>query len=364
MSPDFGIFLLLQQRNASRSSYEVLHQTVEQVRVADAAGFGAAWFAEHHFSNYGLCPSPLMMAAHCAAVTQRIRLGSAVVVAPLYAPARLIAEAAMVDQLSNGRLNLGIGSGYQQFEFERFGMALSEARQRTFEMMDMIELGLTQKRFSYEGQYYQQAMSAISQRPFQKPMPPLWITSMDPAMITRAIRGGHHLFISGSEVGYDKLKSARAIVDNLSRAEGQDPEAMKIGMLHFAYASDKPAEVDHYLDCARYQRRVALSLKERRATMADDYMVTDTPFAGEPTIEDMRARLPVGPVDTVIERLVRDIRAARPCHVALQTQTGDLDHRLMIKQLELWGRVIIPAVQKELARDAVPVSESEPCQSI
>lgn len=356
MAPDFGIFLLLQQRAASRSSYEVLHQAVEQVRVADAAGFGGAWFAEHHFNNYGLCPSPLMMAAHCAGVTQRIRLGSGVIIAPMYAPARLIAEAAMVDQLSNGRLNLGIGAGYQQFEFERFGVSLEEAKQRTLEMLDMIELGMTQSQFSYEGQYYRQPSSAISQRPYQKPMPPVWVTSMDPTLMTRGIRAGHHLFISGSEVGHDKLRSARQIVDKLCIAEGVDPAAQKLGVLHFAFASDKASEVDHYLDCARYQRRVALSLKQRRAATSDGYMVQETPFEGEPTLDDMRARLPVGPVETVIERLVRDIRVSRPVHVAIQTQVGDLDHRTMIRQLELWGEVIIPAVQKELANDAPYVS--------
>jgi len=63
-----------------------------------------------------MCSSPLTMIAHCAAVTRKIRLGTGIVVAPLYTPARLIADVAMVDQLSNGRLNLGIGSGYQHFE--------------------------------------------------------------------------------------------------------------------------------------------------------------------------------------------------------------------------------------------------------
>jgi len=356
MATDFGIFLLLQQRSYNRPSFDIVHQAVEQVKVADEVGFGGAWFAEHHFNNYGLCASPLLMAAHCAGVTQRIRLGSGVVIAPMYTPSRLIAEAAMVDQLSNGRLNLGIGAGYQQFEFERFGVTLAEAKDRTLEMIDILELGLTQKQFSYAGQYYQQPPSAISQRAVQSPMPPLWVTSMDPALMRRAIRAGHHLFISGSEVGHDKLKGARRIVDRIALEEGRDPAAQRVGMLHFGFASDNPAEVDHYLDCARYQRRLALSLKERRAATSDDYMVEETPFPGEPTLEDMRARLPVGPVDTVIERMVRDIRVAGPCHVALQTQCGDLDHATMLRQIRLWGEVIIPAVQQEIANDPPYVS--------
>lgn len=356
MAPDFGIFILMQQRSAQKSSFEILHEAVEQTRVADELGFGAAWYAEHHFNNYGLCSSPLTMVAHCAAATKRIRLGSGVVIAPLYTPSRLIADAAMVDQLSNGRLNLGIGAGYQQFEFERFGVSLEQAKQRTLEMLDMLELGLKERKFSYEGEYYRQLPSSISQRPVQKPMPPVWITSMDPTLMSRAIRSDFHCFISGSEQGYEKLKFARGLIDRLAIAEGKDPAAVKVGMLHFGFASDKASEVDHYLDCARYQRRLALSLKQRRAAVADDYMVQETPFEGEPTLEEMRAKLPVGSVDTVIERMVRDIRAARPRHVALQTQVGDLDHKTMLKQLELWAKVIIPAVQKEVANDAPYVS--------
>lgn len=354
MVPDFGIFILMQQRSYQRSSHEILHQAVEQTRVADQLGFGAAWFAEHHFNNYGLCSSPLTMVAHCAAATKQIRLGSGVVIAPLYTPARLIADVAMVDQLSNGRLNLGIGAGYQHFEFERFGVNLAEAKDRTMEILDMLELGLQQKKFSYDGQYYQQPMSAISQRPYQSPMPPIWMTSMDPVLMNRAIRSGHHLFVSGSDSGYEKLLSARRIIDQMSRDNGKDPASAQVGMLHCAFASDRQSEVDHYLDCVRYQRRVALSLRQRRAQIADDYMVQETPLEGELSIEAMRDKLPVGPVSVVVERLVRDIRAVRPKHVAVQTQLGDLDHATMLRQLELWAKEIIPAVHRELARDEVP----------
>ena len=182
------------------------------------------------------------MAAHCAAVTKNIRLGSGVVVAPLYTPARLIADIAMVDQLSNGRLNVGIGAGYQQFEFERFSMPLENNKERTLEIIDMIELGLKQKKFSYDGQFYQQPMTAISQRPVQSPMPPLWVTSMDPTLMARAVKGDHHLFVSGSDVGHAKLKSSRAIVDKLARtirAASQDP-ATREQWLMVTFSSSVP----------------------------------------------------------------------------------------------------------------------------
>jgi alkanesulfonate monooxygenase SsuD/methylene tetrahydromethanopterin reductase-like flavin-dependent oxidoreductase (luciferase family) len=348
---DFGIFILMQQRNKHKTSHQILRDAVEQTRLADELGFGAAWYAEHHFSNYGMCSSPLTMIAHCAAVTRSIRLGSGIVVAPLYQPARLIADVAMVDQLSNGRLNLGIGSGYQHFEFERFGVSLETAKQRTLEMLDMLELGLKQPKFSYEGEFYRQPMSAISQRAVQQPMPPMWITSVDPTFVARAVRSGHHVFVSGGDGGLEKLRQTRLLIDKVSHAEGKDPAKVKVGLLRAAYASDNKAEVERYLDCARYQRRVAVSLKRRTAQIADDYQVEEGIVEGEPTLDEMRANLPVGPVDRVIERVVNEIRTLKPQHFCFQTQMGDFDHPTMLRQLELWAKVIIPAVQREIAND-------------
>ncbi len=142
---EFGIFILMQQRGYHQTSAEVLNAAVEQTVLADQAGFDAAWYAEHHFSNYGLCPSPLMMVTHMAALTKRIRLGSAVCVLPMYHPMRLLAEAGFADTVSNGRLEFGVGSGYQKFEFDRFGVNIEDAPAIFNEFLDVIQLGLTEK---------------------------------------------------------------------------------------------------------------------------------------------------------------------------------------------------------------------------
>ena len=355
---DFGIFALMQHRDQKKSSRQIIQETIEQVQTADRLGFSRAWFAEHHFNNYCLCPSPLMMVAHCAGVTKQIRLGSAVVIAPLYNPPRLIEEIAFTDQLSNGRLEVGIGGGYQQYEFERFGTTLENAKDRTLETLDMIELGLTQKKFSYQGQYLSQPTSAISVRPVQTPMPPVWVATADPQLMRRAIARDHNVFISGWLGGPRLLTGFREQIDKLAVEEGKRPADVKLGFLRFAFASENEAEVRHYLDSARYQQRIAVSLKTRRESMEDDYMVQEKPFEGEISIEKMMENLPVGSVDTVIERMVRDLRIVRPQHVAIQTQIGDVDHQTMLRQLDLWAKVIIPTVQQELAREPGPVSAS------
>src|SRR5882672_6271573 len=140
---EFGIFNLMGARETEKTAAQVFAEVAEQTRLADALGYTIAWFAEHHFSNYCLCASPLMLVAHCASITQKIRLGTAVVVLPLYNPARLAAEIATADALSNGRLMLGIGAGHQPYEFERFGVDIAQQLEMTVEFFDILDLAFS-----------------------------------------------------------------------------------------------------------------------------------------------------------------------------------------------------------------------------
>jgi alkanesulfonate monooxygenase SsuD/methylene tetrahydromethanopterin reductase-like flavin-dependent oxidoreductase (luciferase family) len=351
---EFGVFILMQQRGYHQSSDLVLRNAVEQTIVADQAGFDTAWFAEHHFSNYSLCPSPLMMVAHCAGLTKRIRLGSAVCVLPLYHPARLLAEAGFADTVSNGRLDFGVGAGYQDFEFERFGVKLSDAPAIFSEFLDVLQRGMSEQVFTYEGKHLKFPPTAIAMRTTQTPHPPLWLATLNPETQARAMREGHHLFVTVLLNGKDKLQTLRDNLVRVADAEQHDLAKTKVALLRCAFASDSKSEIDSYLDCARYQRRVSESLRDRRAQSGDGYMIREDARPSDPTLDDLRATLPVGSVDEVIERMVAEIRILRPTHVALQTQLGDFDQATMLKQLDLWGSRIIPAIRRELGQDIIP----------
>ena len=351
---EFGVFILAQQRGYHQSSAQVINNSIEQTVAAEQAGFNTAWYAEHHFNNYSLSPSPLMTVAHAAAKTSRIRLGTAVCILPLYHPARFLAEVGFVDTVSNGRLELGVGSGYQQFEFERFGVQLEESGAIFNEFLDVIPKGLTQKIFEHDGKFLKIPPSSIAVRCIQDPMPPLWITSGNPVTLGRGVRENHNLFVTALLKGNDAIAELRGRLEKVADDNGKDLDRdVKFGFLRCGYASDNKAEIDAYLDCARFQRRISESLKFRRAQSDDGYMVKEVPSDTDPTFEQLRKNLPVGSVNEVIDKMLEEISILRPKHIALQTQLGDFDQKTMLKQIELWGDKIIPAIRKEVGSATV-----------
>src|SRR5215212_5033128 len=203
LAMEFGIFNLMGSRDPAKPSAQTFAEVAEQTKLADELGYAIAWFAEHHFSNYCLCASPLMMVAHCASITRKIRLGTAVVVLPLYNPARLAAEIATADALSNGRLMLGIGAGYQPYEFERFGVDIAKNLEMTDEFSDILDLAFSRDFFSYAGKHYQIPQTHIPARPVQTPLP-IYVAGHTQAMFRIAARRGYRVLTSG-RVGGAKL---------------------------------------------------------------------------------------------------------------------------------------------------------------
>ena len=167
----------------------------EIVEYLEELDFDGIWVAEHHFRDYGICPDIIGMLMHMAARTSKIRLGTGVAILPLHNPVSVAEAAAQLDLLSNGRLDFGVGRGYQGSEFARFGINISEARQRYNEALDMI-IGLwTEKDFSYTGEFYQCQALNLMPTPLQTPHPPIYVASISPETIELCAKRGLPLLI-------------------------------------------------------------------------------------------------------------------------------------------------------------------------
>src|SRR5260370_13324171 len=145
-----------------------------------------------------------MMVAHCASITKKMRLGTAVIVLPLYNPARRAAEIATADALSNGRLMLGVGAGYQPYEFERFGVDIKANLEMTEEFCDILDRAFSQDFFSYNGKYYQIPKTHSPPRPVERPLPSYVAGHTEP-MFRAAARPGYRRLSLGRVGGATRL---------------------------------------------------------------------------------------------------------------------------------------------------------------
>lgn len=171
MTLKFGVFDHIDDDGREHGAQ--LAGRLKLVELYDRLGFHAYHLAEHHGTPLGRSPSPNVFLAAAAARTTRLRLGPLVYVLPLYDPLRLAEEAATLDQLSGGRLEMGIGRGASELESSLFG--LDTDRERFQDALAALRKALSSERFSHNGPFYQYEDVTMSVRPVQQPHPPLWM---------------------------------------------------------------------------------------------------------------------------------------------------------------------------------------------
>jgi alkanesulfonate monooxygenase SsuD/methylene tetrahydromethanopterin reductase-like flavin-dependent oxidoreductase (luciferase family) len=179
---------------------DVHARVTREILEIEQLGFDSIWIAEHHFSNrYGILPDPFSYLAYLAAKTSVIKLGAAVMVVPLHHPLRIVENAAFIDILSNGRFQLGMGSGYRPYEFEGLGISYEERREIQMEAIPLILDGFHKKQVTAKGKHFNFDVSGdweIFPQPVQQPHPPLYLGAGSPGSIAAAARNGFGLMQS------------------------------------------------------------------------------------------------------------------------------------------------------------------------
>ncbi|MGH2586459.1 MAG: LLM class flavin-dependent oxidoreductase [Dehalococcoidia bacterium] len=198
--------LLYDFRNPARwriPNERLYAQTIEQMVYAEQLGFDSVWISEHHFLDDGYCPSLLAVAANVAARTSRVRIGTSVLLLPFHDPLRVAEDAATVDILSGGRLDLGIGLGYRAEEFEVFGFPRRQRPSRFEENLAILRAALRGEPFTYDGRYrHIETPITVTPAPVQQPLP-IWCAASSIPAAERAARERLHLTIRGGRDVYD-----------------------------------------------------------------------------------------------------------------------------------------------------------------
>ena len=204
----------------------VYARALERIEIMDRTGYDAVWLAEHHFSGFSVCPSVHMMGTLAAARAQRLRIGTAVSLAPFYHPLRLAEEVALLDVLSGGRVNWGAGRGFARVEFTAFGVPPEESTSRFRETVEIVLRAWTDEKLKFIGQHFHFEDVEVLPKPAQQPHPPVWMAASSEGAIDWAAARGFSILMdphsSGSEIGVKRRHYAEKLAASGFSEVGRD----------------------------------------------------------------------------------------------------------------------------------------------
>lgn len=343
----FGQFNLMTLADRSVPQEQVIANAVSLVKLADQVPqFDIAWFAEHHYSNYSMCPSPLMMAAHCAALTSRIKLGPAVLVLPLYHPVRAAEEIAFLDLLTGGRSVIGFGSGYQEYEFTGFGLDIAEKFTDFHECWDVIERALRNNVIGIDGMRHKLPERPMVLELVQDGFPEVYVAGINPSLVSRVAQEGYTTLMSPGYQGLDKMQSLRDQLDQGYQDAGVDPETARVAIHRYICITDDKEEARRTAECIRFVARTIFTMVQGSPNM-DGAFITPDPFPNEPDLDEIIANCNIGDPETVAEKMAAEIRIAKPHHYSCFFEVGPMEHAVAKRSMERFVTEVIPLLERE-----------------
>jgi len=320
-----------------RKPFPALYEALlDQITLGEELGYDNVWLTEHHFTEDGYNPSLLPTAAAIAARTQKIRIGSFILLLPYQHPVRAAEDVACIDIFSNGRFDFGIGQGYSYHEWNALCMDRSTRGERMREGIDIVKKLFTEERVTYEGKYTRIKDMTLSPRPVQDPYPPIWVGARGPKAIRNAAKLGYHLMAT---LGPDPAPLYRETL----AAEGHDPDAFNVAQLRMVYVA--PTREQAWDECEDHLWHLLTFYKDILAE-AKDAAGDDAPLPAEnarglrdsPLAQDLF----IGSPDDVGKQLEQFCTDYYCTDFIMDMQLPGLDPAKANRSMELFARELMP----------------------
>src|ERR1051325_8790236 len=343
----FGTFSYNQARPLipERQAFDEL---LEQIELTERSGFDDAWFAEHHHSDYGMLSSPNLVIAALARRTERLRFGNLVNVLPLHDPMRLAEECAILDILTGGRVNVGLGRGVPRDDLKH-GLDRDTAQARFDEGIEILTRAWTEDTFNYNGTAWNYVDISCRPRPLQKPHPPIYYGATSPESPAMVAQRGWNLALSRQPLA----NCARAIsAYREERAKHPDlPGSGNAIMVRDVYIrdTDEQAWREAGPEITRFWQ-LATDNFWHGETVSPDNLPKFTErypyFPGGLTVQKMNewGTSLIGSPQTVIAKAREMIAIARPDTLVGMFSFGGLQHEQVMRSIELFATKVIPAL--------------------
>ena len=352
----FGIFDHLD--HAGGSLHQQYSDRLEIAAACDEAGFRAYHVAEHHGTPHGVAASPNLFLSAVAQRTRKLRLGPLVMLLNLYHPLRAFEEICMLDQLSGGRLDFGIGRGASPLELSFFGVSAAEAQDRYSEAAEIVLKAMETDTLTYSGRHFSLSDVPITLSPIQKPHPPLWYGAMRPETARWAAENSINIACVG------KSNAIRAITDayraHWKTRPTQDMPLLGMVRIVVIAESDVEARALAAPAYARWFKTFTFLSRTRNLPVPPNL-----PKSFEEALDDGFCL--VGSPSTVREALKNQVVEAGITYVMCQLAFGDLPLAASLQTISIMRSTIIPDFTGQLtqvARSSISGLEERPAPTI
>lgn len=341
----FGLFFVMQRPDAVTERF-VYDTEIEQMVAADALGFDSIWVAEHHFSAFGSCSAPQVLTAAVAGRTRRIRIGIGVSLLPLHHPVELAEQLAVLDHVSNGRLDVGIGRATGPAEYRGFGIPYEESRARVDEGLAVLRGAWTQETFSYRGAFHTFPPVSVLPKPRQVPHPPLFLASESPDTTEIAARHGLPM-MTARLAPFAELAGRRRGYREAAIAGGHNPADVErwVGQTwnnrHVYIADNEKAAIDdprpHFVEYLAAATRRAQEFPRPGSSSShgpkayEDYLREGTVFFGTP--------------EQVVDQIGRFREETGVQNLLCFTAVRAMDPKKVLRSMELFATRVMPHFQ-------------------
>jgi alkanesulfonate monooxygenase SsuD/methylene tetrahydromethanopterin reductase-like flavin-dependent oxidoreductase (luciferase family) len=332
-----------------------IDQQIAQVCRAEALGFSDVWLTEHYFTGESVYNDALMFAAALTQRTERIRIGFAVVQMPFHHPVRLAVQLALLDNLSKGRIDVGVGKGtvYNEYEFVGHGLRSHDARERMEEAVDILERAWREAPLIYNGKYFQVEVPELRPRPVQQPGPPLWRSVISPGSFTECGRLG--IPILTARLPVERIKERWALYDAGLEQGGHDEATRtrlreKNALWRNVYVAESDSQAEDELSALLLETRAHM-MHVREAFKPADFAPDPVTLNAwtDPRIGDSEAIAFVlatgslfGSPARVCEQ-VAELRDVGVRHLLCQTGFGAMSHEQNLASMQRFGEQVMPA---------------------
>jgi alkanesulfonate monooxygenase SsuD/methylene tetrahydromethanopterin reductase-like flavin-dependent oxidoreductase (luciferase family) len=273
--------------------------------------------------------------------TRRVRLGTAVLVLPFWHPLRVAEDIAMADQLTDGRLDVGVARGYQPYEFARFGVPIEESRDRTDETLEVLLRALTEEGFTYEGRHYIIPETTIFPRPLQQPRPPVWLAAHTRESFDIAVRLGLNAITTNSGRPIEVLEEGWASFVAAREAHGvRGPTEFAVQQQLCVTPTDDEARsrMEHF----RYAFRQVARLRGGTERVEKGYSRPD-PVEGEPSLDEFfEQRTLSGSPATVRAKIARYQEVCGITALNCTFQLGGMTPEQVTGSMRLFAEEVMP----------------------